>query len=51
MINHEMLNPQSSMLNKWGNDQCDKSLNHYFIEYSLTLEHCQLIIIVPEAQL
>jgi len=46
----EMLNYQCSRLNECLNAQCRNSLNHYFIDHSLPIEHCPLNI-APEGGL
>jgi len=39
-----MFNVQCSMFNECMNFQCFNVLNHYLIDYSLTIVHCNLSI-------
>jgi len=43
-----MLNAQVSKLNEWANGQCANTLSHCFIENSLQIENCQLIIVATK---
>ncbi len=43
-----MLNAQDSMFNEYTNNQWINALNHFCIDYSLTIEHCSLNITTPK---